>query len=196
MTTCAEQIMNTYGGYQDAIGACGNGFKLIKFSPGIFPNIIYESIPINKKIQRQIQNRIIFVYTGKTRVAKNILCNIMKNYINKDYNTISALESIGYTALDMKDNLIAGNLKSFSSNMKKSFDLSILLNKDFTNQNINNILNFFANFSDGYMLSGAGNGGFITLLLKDSIDKNHIINLFNKSFCGTDISLYNFNLIF
>ena len=84
MTTCAEQIMNTYGGYQDAIGACGSGFKLIKFSPGIFPNIIYESIPINKKIQRQIQNRIIFVYTGKTRVAKNILCNIMKNYINKE----------------------------------------------------------------------------------------------------------------
>lgn len=196
MTTCAEQIMNTGGGYQDAIGSSNNGFKLIHFSPGILPSIYCESIPIKSDIQEKLKNKIVFVYTGKTRIAKNLLSSIMGNYISNDANTIHTLKNIGQTAIDMKNNLVNGDLKSFGSNMMKSFHLNIDLNKSFTNNTIDNIINFSANYLDGYMLSGAGNGGFLTLLLNDDISKETFANILTSKFCNSNIKIYDFDLKF
>lgn len=196
MTTCAEQIMNTGGGYQDAIGSSNNGFKLIHFSPGILPGIYCESIPIKSNIQKELKNKIIFIYTGKTRLAKDLLSSIMENYVNNDINTIQTLKNIGQTAIDMKNNLVNEDLKSFGSNMIKSFDLNIKLNKNFTNNTINNIIKFSANYLDGYMLSGAGNGGFLTFLLNDSISKEAFSNIFVSKFINSDIKIYDFNIKF
>lgn len=79
--------------------------------------------------------------------------------------------------------------------MIKSFNLNIVLNPDFSNHTIDNILQFFNNFADGYMLSGAGNGGFLTILLKNSFSKKEIIPIFNKHFHNSNIKIYDFNLI-
>lgn len=196
ITTCAEQILNTGGGYQDAIGSCYNGFRLIHFSPGLLPLINCEPIHIDLKTQQKLQDRVIFIYTGKTRVAKNLLATIMGNYMNNDTNTILTLKDIGLTALDMKKNLLDGDLKTFSQNMIKSFNLNISLNKNFSNNTIDSILNFFSEYSDGYMLSGAGNGGFLTILLNDCTNKEYIIKIFNSKFKDSNIEIYDFNIIF
>lgn len=121
LTTCAEQIMNTGGGYQDAIGSCGTGFKLISFKPGLKPYINCNQISINSIIKKQLQDRVIFIYTGKTRVAKNLLSTIMKNYINNDYTTVQTLKEIGDTALAMKDDLIKRKFKFFFVKYDKKF---------------------------------------------------------------------------
>ncbi len=196
MTACAEQIMTTGGGYQDQIGACDSGFKLIHFEPGFYPKINCEHIQLSSTIQQELNNRFVFIYTGKTRVAKNLLSHIMSNYMNNDKQTLSTLKDIGIVSKKMRNNLINDDLKAFGINMIKSFELNIDLNPDFSNKEINSIINFASNFIDGYMLSGAGNGGFLTLLLKPDIDKQTFMNSFNSNFEGSDFNFFNFEFLF
>ena len=196
LTVCAEQIMTTYGGYQDAIGACGKGFKLTHFKPGLIPEINCKTININPNIQKNIQDRILFIYTGQTRVAKNLVNSVVTDYINKKSTTISTLKTIGITAKHMADDLYNNDLPSFSHNMIKSFNLNTILNSDFSNPNINSILHLFSNFIDGYMLSGAGGGGFITFFLKENISKKNAENLLKVNFPNSNIKIYNFKIIF
>ena len=195
LTSCAEQIMTTGGGYQDAIGAIDTGFRLIHFTPGILPSIYCEPIHITAKTKTELQKRVMFVYSGQTRVAKNLLSSIMENYVNNDISTIHTLKSIGDIAVEMKNNLIANDLNAFSKNMIKSFKLNTILNPHFSNSSINTILDFFFNYSDGYMLSGAGNGGFLTILLKENVIKNDIMHLFNSKFSTSTSKIYDFNLL-
>lgn len=195
-TVCAEQILSTGGGYQDQIGGCDNGFKMIYFEPGFITNIKYEKIIIDDFIKQQINNRLIFIYAGQTRLAKNILVEIMNNYMQNDIETIHTLKNISYIAQNMKNNLISGNINSFAQNMIKSFDLTTKLNQNFSNATIHSILEFIKPFSDGYMLSGAGNGGFLTIILKENCAKKDFNIIFNKHFSNTNIKIFNFKLFF
>lgn len=194
MTACAEQIMTTGGGYQDQIGAYCKDLKFISFAPGIYPNIVCENLQLNNNIKDNLQNRLAYIYTGDTRVAKDLLQRIMGDYINKNPATIETLHEIGLVAKDMKNNLINFDLISFAKNMTKSFDLNVKLNPNFTNDNIQNILNCINNLIDGYMLSGAGNGGFLTVVLKDDVSKDELNNILNLNSKNSNVVLYNFEL--
>ena len=194
MTATTEQIMTTGGGYQDQIGACGKGLKFISFSPGIYPKIVYENIQLNDTIKKELNSKLVFIYTGNTRVAKDLLQTIMNSYINNNSDILDILKTIGVIATDMKNNLINSDLHAFAKNMIKSFDLNIKLNPSFTNHRIQEILSCLKSSIDGYMLSGAGNGGFLTLLLKNTVCKSDIQNILNLNFKNTDIKLYDFEL--
>lgn len=194
MTTCAEQIMTTGGGYQDQIGAYGKGIRFISFEPGIYPKICLENIKLDDTLKNELQNRLVFIYTGNTRISKNSTQKIMGNYINNDSNTINILHEIGNTAKDMKKDLLNSDLSSLAINMTKSFDLNVRLNPYFSNNNINNILSCINNLISGYMLSGAGNGGFLTVLLNNNTTKKDINEKLNLYFKDSNIKIYNFNL--
>ena len=196
MTACAEQIMTTGGGYQDQIGAYCKDLKFISFALGIYPNIVCENLQLSNNIKNDLQNKLAYIYTGNTRVAKDLLQRIMGDYINKNPATIEALHKIGLVAKDMKNDLINSDLISFAKNMTKSFDLNVKLNPNFTNDNIKNILNCINNLIDGYMLSGAGNGGFLTVVLKDDVSKDELNNILNLNFKNSEIKLYDFKLYF
>lgn len=196
MTACAEQIMTTGGGYQDQIGAYCKDFKFISFAPSIYPNIICENLQLSNEVKVNLQNRLAYIYTGNTRVAKDLLQRIMENYINKNSSTIETLHEIGLVARDMKNNLINSDLISFAKNMTRSFNLNVKLNPNFTNDNIQNILNCINNLIDGYMLSGAGNGGFLTVILKKGFSKEELNNIINSNFKSSNVVLYNFELYF
>ena len=80
--------------------------------------------------------------------------------------------------------------------MTKSFDLNVQLNPSFTNENIQNLLHCLKDLIDGYMLSGAGNGGFMTLVLKKGVSKKKLNDFINLNFKNSKIRLYDFQLFF
>lgn len=196
LTTCAEQIMTTGGGYQDAIGSLNNGFNFISFKPKKpLPNISIKKIDLDKDFQNSLQSRLAYIYTGKTRIAKGLLQTIIGNYIKKDSKTLHTLEKIGDIALQMKYNLENKDLEAFSQNMIKSFDLNVQLNPNFTNNEIKTLLDILKPYITGYMLSGAGGGGFLTVILKENVSKEEINRVICTNLCSATAKIYPFNLL-
>jgi len=66
-----EQLLTTGGGWQDQIGGlCEGGVKLGTFKDG---KIHAESVNITKSALKFINDRLLLIFTGKTRLAKNLL---------------------------------------------------------------------------------------------------------------------------
>lgn len=196
MTACAEQLMTTGGGYQDQIGAYCPKIKFVEFFPGLYPEIKCHNLSLDSSFENELNDRLVFVYTGKTRVAKNLLQDIMGNYIAKNSNTIDILDKIGLVALEMKNNLLNADFEAFAESMTTSFNLNVELNPNFSNAQIQQILDSLASYLSGYMLSGAGNGGFLTLALKKEFSKSDIKKILDNKFKNTNIKIFDFNILF
>ncbi|KAE9415268.1 hypothetical protein Angca_003611 [Angiostrongylus cantonensis] len=74
-----EQLLTTGGGWQDQVGCLYPGIK-----KGIFSeeesSIDVEQIPISQYFEDDINRRMALIYTGKTRLAKNLLQEVIRGW--------------------------------------------------------------------------------------------------------------------
>lgn len=68
-----EQMLTTGGGWQDQVGGLIPGVKYTK-SPAVEPIQVYpEKLNISKDTLKNVSTNMALIYTGKTRLAKNLL---------------------------------------------------------------------------------------------------------------------------
>jgi D-glycero-alpha-D-manno-heptose-7-phosphate kinase len=156
----AKVTKNSLGKQYHYIAAYG-GIKHIQYKKN---KIKISTIDLDKKKKKFLLDSVLLVWTGKNRLAVNVLKdqkkNIKKNYINLNLLnnlTINFLNEIKNKKLNIKE---LGKIISESWNLKKNFSKLV------TNNYINRIYNEIANkLSYGGKLLGAGNGGFILIML-------------------------------
>ena len=69
-----EQLLTTGGGWQDQVGGLVPGIKIGRF--GTKPestNIAVQQLSMPQDKLLDLQSRLLLVYTGRTRLAKNLL---------------------------------------------------------------------------------------------------------------------------
>ena len=74
-----EQILTTGGGWQDQVGGLLPGIKVGHSKAELPLKIDVTFPPIPAHTVRAFSDRLILVYTGKTRLAKNLL-QVLKFY--------------------------------------------------------------------------------------------------------------------
>uniref|UniRef100_A0A1I7T012 GHMP_kinases_N domain-containing protein n=2 Tax=Caenorhabditis tropicalis TaxID=1561998 RepID=A0A1I7T012_9PELO len=74
---CVEQLMTTGGGWQDQCGAVYPGLKTCYYTPN---GIRQRPIPLSPRVKELLEDRLLLVYTGKTRLAKNLLQEVIRNF--------------------------------------------------------------------------------------------------------------------
>ena len=70
-----EQLMETCGGWQDQIGGILPGIKYTRTEAGKKQKFNIESLQLSEKIIKQINERMVLIYTGQQRIAKNTARN-------------------------------------------------------------------------------------------------------------------------
>lgn len=68
-----EQLLTTGGGWQDQVGGLMGGIK-IGLSEAKLP-IAVEAVDlkVSDEVIRMVNERLLLIYTGKTRLARNLL---------------------------------------------------------------------------------------------------------------------------
>ncbi len=69
-----EQLLTTGGGWQDQVGGLIPGIKIGRF--GRTPEtarVTYEIVKMTEEQRKALEERLLLVYTGRTRLAKNLL---------------------------------------------------------------------------------------------------------------------------
>ncbi|PIO74951.1 hypothetical protein TELCIR_03030 [Teladorsagia circumcincta] len=92
-----EQLLTTGGGWQDQVGSLYPGIKkgfLAKLDSGVE----VEKIEIAEDFENEVNRRMVLVYTGKTRLAKNLLQEVVRGWYSGGpiRSVISSLESNVY----------------------------------------------------------------------------------------------------
>ena len=68
-----EQMLTTGGGWQDNVGGLVPGFKIGRSQASLPLKVEWEKLELSEKTVEEITNRLVCFYSGKTRLAKNLL---------------------------------------------------------------------------------------------------------------------------
>ena len=161
-----EQELTTGGGWQDQIGGSVGGLKLITAQPGLVPEAVIRYVSADVLAPRLNGGATLLYYTGITRLAKNILHNVVGRYLDRDREAMSAIRQLGTLASAMAEAMARKDLAAFGRMVDAAWRLNKQLDPQSTNEEIESLLARIRPHLYGSKLLGAGGGGFLLLVCK------------------------------
>jgi len=180
-TSVLEQMLTTGGGWQDQVGGITHGTKLAQTAPGPeqIPSIRWTGLDMSA--DPEFASRVLLYFTGQTRLAKNILQNIVGRYLARDSDALRIIDQLKDEAARMKESLDRGDLSAFAAGVDRYWELKKGLDPGATNDSIERILARVDKYLVGKVLPGAGGGGFIFMVARDREAAQKVRQLLNAS---------------
>jgi galactokinase/mevalonate kinase-like predicted kinase len=165
-----EQALTTGGGWQDQIGGVLEGVKLITTRPGLVPDPVARYLPPDVLDPEANGAQTLVYYTGMTRLAKNILGQVVGRYLDRNRDAMATLRAIHALAPEIADAMARKDLPAFGQVIDRAWQLNKQLDPDSSNAQIEALLAGVRPHIHGAKLLGAGGGGFLLLVCKSPGD--------------------------
>ena len=191
-----EQLMSTGGGWQDQAGGIMPGIKIITSKPGARQILEVEPVQMDEKAKEELNQRFVIIYTGQRRLARNLLREVVGNYIGGREESVRALEQMKQTALLMKQALEKGDVDELAELFNHHWKLSLQLDAGATNPGIDQIFESIEDLIDGKFIAGAGGGGFLQIIMKKDVSADQVDQRLKETFPDTGIALWKSELYF
>lgn len=185
-----EQLMSTGGGWQDQVGGLTAGIKYSTSRPGFPQQIRVRPVALSPETLRQLSRRLCLIYTGQRRLARNLLRQVLKNYLGNDPKVLHALNEIQRVAALMCFELERDHVTAFGQLMTKHWELSQQIDAGSSNTLIEQIFMAIEDLIDGRMICGAGGGGFLQVLLKENVSQDALQIRLHRVFQDCDIQVW------
>jgi fucokinase len=185
-----EQLLTTGGGWQDQVGGLTGGVKLITTEPGLPQRINLQPVRIPHLVQIELAERLLLVYTGQQRLAKNLLQAIVGRWMGRDTDMAWMLGEIARLAVAMRDALTAGDLDGLGWLLAEHWSINKRMDPGCSNPFIDNLFETMRPFICGGKLAGAGGGGFALVLAKDSQAAHDLQHDLALRYRGTPIGVW------
>jgi galactokinase/mevalonate kinase-like predicted kinase len=166
-TLAIEQMLTTGGGWQDQAGGILRGVKYCKTLPGILQNVTTRWLPDHLLSESSAHRTMLLYYTGITRLAKNVLQEIVRGMFLNSADRLSILKDIGENADFVADAIGRNDLSAFCEGVRRSWDLNQRLDAGTNPPAIQAILGPIMDYLAAVKLLGAGGGGYMILMAKD-----------------------------
>jgi D-glycero-alpha-D-manno-heptose-7-phosphate kinase len=165
-----QKILNENVGSQDQIACSIGGVNFIQFGPGL--NWEYEPINLPKKFMSLIEQRIVLLYTGISRISSDVTKGLLENLSSKEHL--------------MKRNIeLALECKEIFLNQKDLSDIGVMLDEAWRLKQEINPQSASISISDLYSkalsygaiggkILGAGGGGFFLFWVDPEIRASFI----------------------
>ncbi|CAN7992081.1 unnamed protein product [Ixodes hexagonus] len=172
-----EQLLTTGGGWQDQVGGVTGGLVRGYSNPGLPLRIHTEAFPLSEQLLAQLSAHFVLLYTGKVRLAKNLLQTVIRNWYTRDSKVITCFrELLHQCETSVRDIFFSGYLEAIGKSMDKYWSLKKVLALGCEPEFVRRLMELLAPHVHGQLLLGAGGGGFLCALMKqpdmvDSVQK-------------------------
>jgi galactokinase/mevalonate kinase-like predicted kinase len=167
-TLILEQLLTTGGGWQDQFGGVFGGVKLLESTLGYQDKINVKWMPEYIFTNNEYHPNWLLYYTGITRVAKNILAEIVRGMFLNDSRRLNVLGQIRDHAVDMFDAVQCNDYQRAAMLVNRSWELNKLLDSGTNTDDTQVIIRQIEDYSLGLKLLGAGGGGYMLIGAKDA----------------------------
>jgi fucokinase len=185
-----EQMLTTGGGWQDQVGGLVGGVKLVTTEPGLPQRIQVEPVCLPASVQAEVADRLMLVYTGQQRLAKNLLRAVMGRWMARDPEMTWIQQEIARLATAMRDALMMGDLSRFGALLGEHWALNKRMDPDCTNPFIDDLFELMAPYIDGGKLAGAGGGGFAMVIARDRQAANLLSTRLRNIYRSTSVAVW------
>ncbi len=166
------------GGKQDQYAATFGGFNYMEFFKD--DRVIVNPLRVKRWIVDELEASMILYYTGASRSSAQIIDEQKKNTSQGNNEAISAMHHIKQSAIDMKEAILKGDIKSYARILGEAWESKKKMADAISNRHIEDI--FDVALKAGAItgkVSGAGGGGFIMFVI-DPVKKIRVVNALSK----------------
>jgi galactokinase/mevalonate kinase-like predicted kinase len=165
-TLALEQMLTSGGGWQDQVGGVLPGIKQVETAPGISQFPVARWLP-DHFFKGAVKNRMMLYYTGITRVAHNILGEIVRGIFLNSSKRLEVLHDIRVNAERCHDAVQSLDFEAFVASVDKSWELNQRLDEGTNPDGVQQILDCAGEDLAAAKLLGAGGGGFLFMIARD-----------------------------
>jgi galactokinase/mevalonate kinase-like predicted kinase len=165
-TLALEQMLTSGGGWQDQVGGVFPGIKLVKTVPGLEQHPVVRWLP-SRFFQGPKKARMLLYYTGITRVARDILGEIVRGIFLNAQSRLTTVHEIAQTSEFCHDAIQRDDFDAFAEAVRRSWKLNNELDPGTCPSEVQIILDDAATDLSAAKLLGAGGGGYLFMIAKD-----------------------------
>jgi galactokinase/mevalonate kinase-like predicted kinase len=166
-TLVLEQLLTTGGGWQDQYGGILPGIKLLESEAGTQEKMSIRWLPDTLFTQPGPRDCWLLYYTGITRVAKNILSDIVRGMFLNEGNRLRIVGEIKAHAYALADAISRSDFGLTGSMIDRSWKLNNALDSGTNTPEVQRIIDLTKDLVNGSKLAGAGGGGYMLMCARD-----------------------------
>lgn len=163
-----EQMLTTGGGWQDQVGGVAGGIKYSVSTPGMRPDLQVYRLDPHLFLDPAATTRYTLFYTGATRLAKNILQEVVDGFNSMSPAYIFTVRRIGYLADAAREAFALRDIDRLAWVIDESWKQNKLIHPSTSNEEIDEMLSMVRGYYTSQKLLGAGGGGFAFFISRDA----------------------------
>jgi len=167
-TSILEQMLTTGGGWQDQFGGIFEGVKLLETEASIRQNPGIKWLPDQLFTNRETREMMLLYYTGVTRVAHDILGEIVKAMFLNSSAHLEIFSDMKVHARETFDTILSNDYEGLAEKVAISWAMNQRLDEGTNPPVIRKIIQRVDDYLLGYKLLGAGGGGYLMMLAKSA----------------------------
>jgi galactokinase/mevalonate kinase-like predicted kinase len=142
--------------------------KLLETGPGIIQKPSIKWLPDQLFSSRENRDMILLYYTGVTRVARDILGEIVKGMFLNDARHLEIFHEMKVHARETFETILRNDYGGLAARVATSRELNQRLDQGTNPKVIQGITTLVEDLLLGYKLLGAGGGGYLLMFAKSA----------------------------
>lgn len=175
-----EQMLTTGGGWQDQVGGLLPGIKIGR-SKGQLPlKVESEILEMKEANKKKFLDHSLLVFTGKPRLAKNMLQGVIRNWYTRKPEVIQTADWIESNAEDCATACLEGDIEKIGKCLNISWEQKKIIAPGCEPPQVKELIDVLKPHIHGVILTGAGGGGFLYAITKEPKFFERVGDLINK----------------
>ena len=147
------------GGRQDHYSAAFGGFNFIEFGPR---GAIVNPLRIRPSIASELEERLVLVYTGGSRVSGGIIADQVRRYRAGEPEAVQAMDDLKALANESRRALLSGDLDAFGAITHRAWQSKKRMSDRISNPALDALYDAARSAGAiGGKVTGAGGGGYM-----------------------------------
>ncbi|RUP46217.1 hypothetical protein BC936DRAFT_147203 [Jimgerdemannia flammicorona] len=161
----------------DQIGGFLLGVKLSSSDASLPLRVTWSNVELPAGFMELLESRLLLVYTGHSRLAKNLLRNVVGHWERRSDVVVKTFDALVSEAEEQAVAFQQGSLSTIGRLLtsyfahKRHLSSTTLAHPPL----LSPLLSLIEPHAYGYALSGAGGGGFLAVVLKEETDRNALV---------------------
>ncbi|XP_072492684.1 L-fucose kinase isoform X2 [Notamacropus eugenii] len=176
-----EQMLTTGGGWQDQVGGLVPGIKIGRSRPQLPLKVEVEEISVPANFIQTLNEHLLLVYTGKTRLARNLLQDVLRNWYARLPAVVDNAQALMRNAEECAQAFSQGSLPRLGQCLTRYWEQKKCMAPGCEPQAVQRMMDALKPYVYGQSLAGAGGGGFLYLLTKQPRQKEVLERVLAKT---------------
>ncbi|KAL7857754.1 hypothetical protein AOLI_G00178560 [Acnodon oligacanthus] len=189
-----EQILTTGGGWQDQVGGLVGGIKVARSHATLPLRVHVEQLSLPQDFLSALQQRLLLIYTGKTRLARNLLQDVVRNWYSRLPAIVQNAEQLVSNAEDCARACTEGSLSGLGACIDRYWQQKKAMAPGCEPAAVRTMMNALQPLTLGQSLAGAGGGGFLFILTRHAQQEENVRQILSSTQGLRDFTVHSVEL--